>query len=116
MSVSHQTKPYFKVDSIQSQRRFSDKTNIYADIDKPKPSTHCFSGTSDYTTFEYSKNLLTSVFEAKNCKRIHVICDSCHTELPFDIQLQFHNQNVHEIVLFTTDMRYLCQNKVLIHV
>ncbi len=93
-----------------------DKTGIFVDINKPKSSAHCFSGESDYPTFELDDRagvLIAINPQQINMKRVHIIVNSRKTIIPDKLQMSLHKSGVREIVTFTTDMSYLCPWEVL---
>ncbi len=92
-----------------------DATGIYVDINKMDTSDHCFSGDSKFPTFELGQGGLKTIHRtSEHTTRIHIICSSRKDHLPEDIQRELYTSGVREIVLFTTDMRYLCPFQVLV--
>ncbi len=94
--------------------KFSDATEIYVDIYKPDHSEHCFSGESKYPTFELRQESLIPINNPEIIlTRAHVICLSRDIALSETVQNDLHNRGIQELVLFTTDMRYLVFWKVM---
>ncbi len=84
------------------------KIGIFVDIDKKDKSIHCFSGESEYPTFELQENKLVAINQNKTNPRAHVIIGSRHVTIPKKQQQELFYMGIKEIVLFTTDMQYLC--------
>lgn len=90
-----------------------DISGFYVDINKPKPYKHCFSGESEYHTYQLTNQQL---FELNTLKtsRVHVIVGSRKATIPLHIQKWLAKQNVKEIVLFAIDTKYLVPFQLLV--
>ncbi len=97
------------------ENRILDKTDIYVDIYKLDKSEHCFSGPTDYSTFELRKDQLITITKTTDMNRTHLICISRDVLISDEIHFQLQTKGVKEVFLFTTDMRYLVPWKLLIY-